>query len=73
MRMVTKRVKLKLVGLNGNAYSLMGAFQRQAFKEGWPAKEIEEVLNEARSGDYDHLVRVLLDHCEDPEEMELLR
>lgn len=61
----TKKVKLDLVGLDGNAMFLMGAFQRQARKEGWTKDEIHAVLTECRSGDYNNLLRVLMDHCED--------
>lgn len=57
---------LKLAGLDGNAFSLMGAFQRQAKKEGWSKQEIEAVLTEAKSGDYEHLVGTLADHCVSP-------
>lgn len=59
-----KTVKLKLVGLDGNAFSLMGAFQRQAKKEGWTATEIAVVLDACRKSDYDNLLRVLMAHCE---------
>jgi hypothetical protein len=61
---VEKKVNLELVGLDGNAFSLMGAFQRQARKEGWTKSEIDEVLKDAQSGDYDHLLCVLMDHCD---------
>ena len=37
-----KKVKLKLVGLDGNAFFLMGTFRKQAKKEGWSEKEIEQ-------------------------------
>jgi len=57
-----KKVKLKLVGLDGNAFSLMGAFQRQARKENWTQEEIRAVLDECQAGDYDHLLRVLMEH-----------
>ena len=60
-----KKVKLTLVGLDGNAFALLGAFQRQARKEGWIKEEIDQVINDATSGDYDHLLRVLMEHCED--------
>jgi hypothetical protein len=63
-----KKVKLNMVGLNGNSFVLMGAFQRQARQEGWTKEEIEAVLSDARSGDYDHLLCVLMDHCEEEEE-----
>jgi len=63
--MTDKKVKLDLVGLDGNAFSLMGAFQRQARKEKWTQEEIKEVLDKAHSGDYDNLLRVLMEHCEE--------
>ena len=63
-----KKVKLQLVGLDGNAFALMGAFQRQARKEGWTKEEIKEVLDECQSDDYDHLLATLAEHCEDPDE-----
>lgn len=68
MKTTTKKVKLSLVGLNGNAYSLMGAFQRQARREGWLPEEIKSVLDQCMAGDYDHLLRVLLAHTETPDE-----
>lgn len=58
-----RQISLTLVGLDGNAYAIMGAFQRQARREGWDQKEIEAVLREARSGDYDHLLSVIMRHC----------
>lgn len=57
-----KRVNLDLIGLDGNAFSLLSHFRRQAKREGWSDEEIEKVLNEARSGDYNHLLVVLRDH-----------
>lgn len=59
-----KTVNLELVGLDGNAFSLMGAFQRQAKREGWSPDEIKLVLDECRSSDYDHLLQVLIVHTE---------
>jgi hypothetical protein len=59
-----KKVKLELVGLNGNAYVLLGAFQRAARKQGWSPDEIKKVMTEATSGDYDNLLRVLVSYCE---------
>ena len=61
---VEKKVNLELVGLDGNAFSLLGAFQRQARKEGWAKPEIDEVMKDATSGDYDHLLYVLNEHCD---------
>ena len=61
---MSKTVKLDLTSINGNAFSLMRAFQNQAKKENWTKEEIDEVLDECRSGDYDHLVATLSEHCE---------
>ena len=60
--MVNKKVSLELVGLDGNAWAIMGAFRGQAKDEGWSEDEIKEVLDEARSGDYDNLLRVMIAH-----------
>lgn len=63
---MNKKIKLNLVGLDGNAFALMGAFQRQARREGWQEEEIKAVLDKCMSGDYDNLLRTLMDHCEMP-------
>jgi len=60
---INKKVKLKLVGIDGNAYFLLGAFQNQAQKEGWTKEEIDTVCDEAMSGDYNHLLRTLMKFC----------
>lgn len=52
-------VKTHLVGTDGNAFALMGTFSRQARKDGWTKEEIDEVLKEAMSGDYDNLIVTL--------------
>ena len=59
-----KKVKLRLLGLDGNAFAIMGAFQKQAKKEGWTAMEIKAVMDEAKSGDYSHLLGTIMEHCE---------
>jgi hypothetical protein len=61
------KVKLELVGLDGNAYFLMGAFQRAARQQGWTKEEIKVVLDDCMSGDYNHLLSVLMDNTESPE------
>ncbi len=67
---ITKKVTLELVGLDGNAFVLMGVFQRQARREKWTQDEINEDLNECKSGDYYHLLATLASVCESPEEDE---
>ena len=63
-----KKVRLNLVGLNGNAFYLMGAFSGQAQEEGWTKEEIKVVIDKCQSGDYDHLLKTLVAVCEDCEE-----
>ena len=58
-----KYVKLQLWGLDGNAFSLLGAFRSQAQKEKWSEEDISKVLTEARSSGYNHLVATLDSHC----------
>ena len=55
-------VKLELVGLDGNAFFLMGAFQRAARKQGRTSEEIKAVMDDCTSGDYNHLLSVLVAH-----------
>ena len=63
--MTTKKVTLNLVGLDGNAFALIGAFARQARNEGWSGEEINAVTEKASSGDYNNLLCVLMDHTQD--------
>jgi len=60
--MTDKKINLNLEGLDGNAFFLMGAFQKQARKEDWKKEEIKEVLDECRKGDYNHLLQTLIKH-----------
>ena len=63
-KLVDKTVKLNLVGIDGNAFSLMGAFSRVARQEGWTPEEIKLVTDSCMSGDYNHLLATLANHCE---------
>jgi len=63
-----KKVKLQLVGIDGNAFMIMGAWKKAARQQGWTPDEIDAVITDATSGDYDHLLSVLIDNTEDPEE-----
>jgi hypothetical protein len=60
-----KKVKMKLVGLDSNAFSLMGAFKQNARRQGWNKEEIDVVMKKCMSGDYDNLLRVLIEHTEE--------
>jgi hypothetical protein len=69
-RVIEKTVDLDLVGVNGNAFMIMGVFRRQAVKEGWSDEEIQMVLDEAKSGNYDHLMATIINHCDSKKEEE---
>lgn len=68
MTNTNKKVQLQLVGLNGNAFALMGAFSTAARRQGWSKTEIDAVLTECRSGDYDHLLATLIENTEAPDD-----
>ena len=67
MRHVTNLVEMELVGLDGNAFSLMGAFKREAVRQGVSKDEYNAVINDCMSGDYNHLLTVLLENTVEPE------
>jgi hypothetical protein len=58
-----KKVKLKLVGIDGNAFSIMGAFRSAAIKQGWTQDEISALLEKAMEGDYYHLLKTIQENC----------
>lgn len=49
-------------GQDSNAFSLMGSFRKQARREGHDPATIQAILDEAMSGDYNHLVATLTSH-----------
>jgi len=59
-----KKIKLNLSYIDGNAFSILGAFQKQAHIECWTKEEIAEVLNEAKSSNYIHLCNTIANRCE---------
>lgn len=48
---------------DGNAFAVMGEFKRQAKKAGWTPEEINEVLDECMTQDYDHLISTIMEYC----------
>lgn len=67
-KVMKKKVKLNLVGLGSNAFSLMGAFTHAARRQGWSKEEIDAVMADCQSGDYDHLLGVLMENTEDEDD-----
>jgi hypothetical protein len=66
--MAQKKVKMDLTTIDGNAYSLMGHFQKNARRQGWTKDEIDKVLKECMSSDYDHLVATLMENTDDSDD-----
>ena len=67
---VTTLVVLELAGIDGNAFSIMGAFRQAARRQKTPQAEIDAVLKECMSGDYDHLLVTIITNTTSPEEEE---
>ena len=63
---IKKKVKLQLVGLDVNAFAIMGAFQKAARRDGWTKEEIDAVLTECMSGDYNHLLATVMSFTNNP-------
>ena len=65
MELVNKKVKMNLIGVDSNAFSIMGKFSKNALKQGWTKDEVGEVIDEATNGDYNHLLRTFMKYTED--------
>ena len=57
-----RKVQGTLVGVNGNAFSLMGHFKNLACRQGFNKEWIDSVLEDAMSDDYDHLLYTISSH-----------
>lgn len=59
-----KKIKVKLTGIDGNAFSILGACN-EAMKAAGVSKEIRTAFyNEATSGDYDNLLQTAMRYFE---------
>ena len=54
------KVKIDWASVKDNAFAMLGAFCKAAQQQGYPQADIDRVIAEARSGDYGHLVDVLM-------------
>lgn len=59
---------MKLVGEDGNAFAILGRFQKAARRSGWTKEQIHVVMKEAMSSDYNHLLATIIKHVEEPYE-----
>jgi hypothetical protein len=60
--MLTKfpEVTVKLVGTDGNAFAILAAVSRAMRRAGIEKTQINEFVDEATSGDYDHLLQTAM-------------
>lgn len=54
--------RLELVGLDGNAFMILGRAKGSARDAGWTPEQISNFITEAKSGDYDHLLQTCMEH-----------
>ncbi len=51
---------VSLIGVNGNAFFILGKVIKALKKAGYDKEFIEKYKSEATNGDYDHLLRVTM-------------
>lgn len=57
-------ITVNLVGGDGNAFSILGRVNRALVKHNIDSEAIDEFMDEAMSGDYDHLLRTVCAYVE---------
>jgi len=55
---------VKLIGEDGNAFSIMGRVKKALRRAGADQEYIDKYLSEATSGDYDHLLVVCMEYVD---------
>jgi hypothetical protein len=55
------KVKVKLVGQDGNAFVIMGKVTRAMRKAGVPEDQVQAYVDEAKRGNYAHLIGTTMD------------
>ena len=57
-------IEVELIGGDGNAFSVMGKVKRALRRAGVSKEEQDLYIEQATSGDYDHLLAVTMDWVE---------
>ena len=55
---------LKIIGTDGNVFSILGKASIAARKANWPKEKVDKFLAECMSGDYDHVLQMCIEHFE---------
>jgi hypothetical protein len=58
------RSEVQLSDHDGNAFVILGRVSRAMRKAGWTNEQIEVFLNEAKAGNYDHLLQTCMKYAE---------
>lgn len=64
-KVTNPEIVIDLTGPDGNAFVLMGYATNFAKQIGYSQEAISELLQDMRSGDYEHLVKTFDDHFGD--------
>ena len=57
-----QKTKLDLSGADGNSFFILCKARKAAWDDGWNATKIQEFMDEAQSGDYDHLLQTCMEY-----------
>ena len=57
-------IPMEVFERDGNAFWLLGTFSKYARRQGWPKAEIDDVIDAAKAGSYEHLLDTLVAHIE---------
>jgi len=60
----TTKPTVKLIGHDGNAFSIMGCVRKALMRSGADKEYIDQYLSEATSSDYDHLLFVSMEYVD---------
>ena len=53
-------IEVQLTGEDGNAFAIIGAVQREMKRQGIEKEQRDQFMNEAMSGDYNHLLQTAM-------------
>ena len=53
-------IKVRLIGKDGNAFSVLGIMKAALYHSGISKEEINEFMGEAMKGDYNHLLQTCM-------------
>ena len=61
---MNNKIQFDIANCHRSASSIIDGWRRAARNQGWSEDDIEAVLAEAKSGDYDHLVQTIMGYSE---------